>query len=220
MWRRVLELEEGEASGAHGEAAYAVAPLLLGALELDVLVDADGDADGHDGVEPLDDEHDEQAEAQAEQRQRPVVVLVARTPAGRLEQRLQGARHVHEAVAQEEEHGDERRQVVHIAQQDAALAQQERDEESAQRLAAVTHRQRLEEWYDVVARDRLEEARRARQALQAGAERGQEGAHHDHPLVGPGEQAHDELLVDAVAELVAQQQAVDARAEQQHVRQI
>ena len=104
--RRLLEPEQSVASGAHREAANAVAPLLLGAFELDVLVDDAGQDDGHDRIVPPHDEHDEQAEEEAEQRERPMVVFVAGAPARRFEQRLERARHVHKAIAHQEEHGD------------------------------------------------------------------------------------------------------------------
>ena len=44
-----------------------------------------------------------------------MVVLKARPPVGRLEQSLECAREVHEAVAHEEEHGEQRRDFVHVS---------------------------------------------------------------------------------------------------------
>lgn len=55
-----------------------------------------------------------------------MVVLEPRSPVGGLEQGLQRAGEVDEPVAHEEEHGQQGREDVHVAQQDAALADRHR----------------------------------------------------------------------------------------------
>jgi hypothetical protein len=45
----------------------------------------------------------------------PMIELVSWPPAGRLEQRIERARHVHEAVAHQEEHGEQGGEFVDVA---------------------------------------------------------------------------------------------------------
>ena len=73
-------------------------------LKLDVFVDDQGDAHGDKREVPAGHEHDGDAEDGAQDGERPVVVLEARPPVGRLQQGQQGARNVHEAVAHQEKH--------------------------------------------------------------------------------------------------------------------
>lgn len=82
---------------------------------LDVLVDDHRHRHRDQCHVPRRHEHDRNAERQAEQRQRPVVVLEARPPVRGAQQRLHGARQIHEAVAHQEEHGQQRRQDVNVA---------------------------------------------------------------------------------------------------------
>lgn len=79
-----------------------------------------------------------------------MVVFISGPPTRRLEERLESTRQVHEPVAHEKEHGDERREIVDVAEQNAAPAEKDGDEESAERLAAVAHRERTQERYEVV----------------------------------------------------------------------
>jgi len=81
---------------------------------LDVLVEDDGHAHGDEGVEPGGHEHDRDAEREADQGERPVVEAEAGSPVGGAQKGLQGARQVHEAVAHQEEHGQQGRQDVHV----------------------------------------------------------------------------------------------------------
>ena len=58
-----------------------------------------------------------------------MVVLEPRTPVRSLEQRLQSAGEVDEAVAHQEEHGQQGSEDVDVAEQDAALADHHRQEQ-------------------------------------------------------------------------------------------
>lgn len=66
-----------------------------------------------------------------------MVILEARAPVGRAEERLQGASQVDKAVTHEEEHGEQRRQVVYVTKEDTALADAQSQDEGSGRLAAA-----------------------------------------------------------------------------------
>jgi len=51
----------------------------------------------------------------------PVIVLKPRSPVGRAQQRLQDARQVDERVTHQQEHGQERSEIVDVSNQYAAL---------------------------------------------------------------------------------------------------
>lgn len=60
-----------------------------------------------------------------------MVVLEPRPPVGGFEQGLKCASQVYEAIAHEEEHGEQRSQDVDVAQQDAALADRHRQQQGS-----------------------------------------------------------------------------------------
>lgn len=74
VWVPFGNLTETVLSAGQPDSTDPIAPLLLGALPLDVLVDERAQEDGQDGVVPVRAEHDEEAEQTAQQSQRPVVV--------------------------------------------------------------------------------------------------------------------------------------------------
>ena len=88
---------------------------------------------------------------------------------------------VHCGVAEEEEHRDQRGDGVDVAEHDAAKGDHECGDERAPRLAAAL--EELEGGHQVVVGDRLQQPRRARQRLQASAERGEDDADADEPIV-------------------------------------
>ena len=133
----------------------------------------------------------------------PVVVLEARPPVRCAQQRLQGAGQIDEAVAHQEEHGQERCEQIDVAEQDAALADEQSQDEGTRRLAPLGRDgERFQERDDTVLRDGLQQSRCAGQALQPGTERGQEGADQDNPLIGPGHVRDHQLATDGLSEPV------------------
>lgn len=66
-----------------------------------------------------------------------MVELEAGTPVRGTQQRLDGTGQVHKAIAHQEEHGEERGQVVDVAQEDAALANAQGEDECTGRFAAL-----------------------------------------------------------------------------------
>ena len=73
-------------------------------MKFNIFVDDKRDADSNEGKVPAGHEHYGNAEDGSEYGQGPVVVLEAWPPVGGLQQGEQGAGHVHEAVAHQEEH--------------------------------------------------------------------------------------------------------------------
>lgn len=66
-----------------------------------------------------------------------MVVLEARAPVWGAEERLQGTGQVDKAVAHEEEHGEQRCQVVDITQEYTALADAQGQDQGTGRLTAA-----------------------------------------------------------------------------------
>lgn len=117
-----VHVEQGEPGGRETQAADAVAPFLLGSCIFNVFVDGGPDEDGQQGEVPGGDEHDRDAEEGTEHGQGPVEVAEAGTPAGGLEQGLEGTGRVDPEVAHQEELGDKGRDVLDDGDQDAAPA--------------------------------------------------------------------------------------------------
>ena len=60
--RSVFQTKQSVSGGRQLESIETVAPFLFGTRIFNVLVNAAGDGDGHDGVQPGRDEHDEQTQ--------------------------------------------------------------------------------------------------------------------------------------------------------------
>jgi len=129
----------------------------------------------------------------------PMIKLEARSPVGCSEEGLEGAGQVDEAVAHEEEHGEERRQVVDVAEEDAALADDHGEDERPRGLAARRrHGERRQERDDAVLGDGLQQPGRPRQRLQPRPQGGQERPDQDDPLVRPRDVGHHQLASDTL----------------------
>lgn len=146
-----------------------------------------------------------------------MVEAEARPPVGGAEEGLEGAGEVDESVAHQEEHGQERRQVVHVAEEDPALADEEREQEGARRLAPRRRLgERSQERDDLVLRDRLQQAWRTSQTLQAGTERREERPDEDDPFVRPRDVGHHQASTDTLTEFVPEEKAVNSAGEKEN----
>ena len=198
--RSLFQPQQREAGGRERQPADAVAPLLLGPPVLDVLVDEGGETHCAEGVDPRGEKHDEKTEEDAEEGDGPVEVPEARAPRGTAQEGLDGARQVEEHVAHEEEHGEDGRDEVQVADEDGALGDEQRHQDRLDRLPARVHVVHgLQERDDAVLGDGLQEAGRANQGLKRRPERAQQRPHQDQHGVGPRDERHLEgVLVTSV----------------------
>lgn len=169
----------------------------------DVFVDDNGHYHGDKGEVDGGHEHNHDAEHQTDQRQTPVVELETGPPIRRPQECLDGTGQVDKAVAHEEEHGEQRRQQINVAQQDSALADAKSQDQGPRWLATLRgDGKRREEWYNTILSDGLQQSWCSRQTLEAGAERGEQGSDQNHVLVGPGNVRHHQFTAYRLTESV------------------
>ena len=176
-----LQLQEGVAGALVGETAAHVAPPHEDFGAGDQEIQERGQPDGRRGPGGVDQEHDAHAAQRAQQCQRPVVGAERGPEAGIVGDAFIEASQIDGAVGQQEEHRDDGRDGVEIAGQHAGLRDEEGQDDGPPRLrgpaaAAGEERQAAEH---AVAREGLQDARRAHQAAERGRQRGADHARVD-----------------------------------------
>ena len=190
-----LETQQGLARALERRAALCVTPCG------DDLATGDGEvqhahgADGDEGPQRVGQEHHDTACHGAQERGAPVAEPEARSVARVADDRLVERGQVQVAVRDHEEHRDDRRDGVQVAEQDAALGDDERDDDRAPRLVVgpIALPEEPEALEHLVLAHCLQDARCAHHAAQRGGERGRKDAHGDQPR-RPRNRLHDERV--------------------------
>mmetsp|Transcript_7629 Transcript_7629/g.17571 ORF Transcript_7629/g.17571 Transcript_7629/m.17571 type:complete len:431 (-) Transcript_7629:1158-2450(-) len=187
----VAEAEESELGEGHAEPhdAAALAPVVLLAGAQDDEEDHARNEQGDQGVDPVDEEHDGEVEAEPHEREGPVVDGEARTEVGRVQRHQDEGSQVHARVVEQEKHGQKRCDAFNAPHAKESDDNRDGKQEAATRLVrrggirlprGVAPQPReaepVQEGHELVLGDLGEQARGASQRLQRSTKSRQQDA--------------------------------------------